>query len=219
MRAIQVRADKRDPVEGGPGKIGPGKIGAGHVAVIRSFCQRLPDFVDVEPRQEAEAQLARLGGEHRPDELSKLADKLSDCLNPDGTFTDEDRARRRGITIGKQGFDGMSPITGYLTPETRASIDAVFAKLAAPGMCNPEDDTPCVEGSPSETSLGNDTRSSVQRTTTRSTPPRAPCWRPVIWGSTTAYRHPSSSPPPCANWRQGRVRGSPEAARYYLWAT
>ena len=140
-----------------------GKIGDGHVAVIRGFCQRLPDFVDVETRQEAEAQLARLGGEHRPDELSKLADKLTDCLNPDGTFTDEDRARRRGITIGKQGFDGMSPITGYLTPEARASIDAVFAKLAAPGMCNPEDDTPCVEGSPSETSLGNDTRSSVQR--------------------------------------------------------
>jgi hypothetical protein len=140
-----------------------GKIGDGHVAVIRGFCQRLPDFVDVETRQQAEAQLARLGGDHRPDELSKLADKLTDCLNPDGTFTDEDRARRRGITIGKQGFDGMSPITGYLTPEARASIDAVFAKLAAPGMCNPEDDTPCVEGSPSETSLGNDTRSSVQR--------------------------------------------------------
>jgi hypothetical protein len=28
---------------------------------------------------------------------------------------------------------------------------------------NPEDDTPYVDGSPSETSLGNDTRSSVQR--------------------------------------------------------
>src|SRR5271156_4784623 len=140
-----------------------GDIGAAHVAVIRGFWHRLPDFVDVETRAKAETQLARLGSQHRPDELSKLADKLSDCLNPDGTFTDEDRARRRGITIGKQGFDGMSPITGYLTPEARASIDAVFAKLAAPGMCNPKDDTPCVEGSPSETSLGNDTRSSVQR--------------------------------------------------------
>ncbi|MGB8209535.1 MAG: 13E12 repeat family protein, partial [Mycobacterium sp.] len=112
-----------------------GDIGAGHVAVIRSFWHRLPDFVDVETRQKAEAQLARLGSEHRPDELSKLADKLSDCLNPDGNFTDEDRARRRGITIGKQDVDGMSAINGYLTPEARATIDAVFAKLAAPGMC------------------------------------------------------------------------------------
>ncbi|MDT5306904.1 MAG: hypothetical protein QOE48_2579, partial [Mycobacterium sp.] len=135
----------------------------GQVAVIRSFCQRLPDFVDVETREKAEAQLARLGGEHRPDELSKLADKLTDCLDPDGSFTDGDRARRRGIIIGRQGFDGMSSITGYLTPEARATLDAVFAKLAAPGMCNPEDDLPCVEGSPSEQAVGNDTRSCAQR--------------------------------------------------------
>ncbi len=140
-----------------------GKIGDGHVAVIRGFCQRLPDFVDVETRQQAEAQLARLGGEHRPDELAKLADKLTDCLNPDGNFTDEHRARRRGLILGKQDVDGMSPISGYLTPEARASIDAVFAKLAAPGMCNPEDDTPCVEGGPSERAVGTDTRSSAKR--------------------------------------------------------
>ncbi|MGC2378811.1 MAG: HNH endonuclease signature motif containing protein, partial [Mycobacterium sp.] len=140
-----------------------GDIGAGHVAVIRGFLHRLPDVVDVETRQQAEAQLARLGGEHRPDELAKLADKLSDCLNPDGNFTDTDRARRRGIVIGKQDVDGMSPISGYLTPEARATLDAVLAKLAAPGMCNPDDETPCVENPPSEWSIGSDTRSCAQR--------------------------------------------------------
>ena len=140
-----------------------GDIGAGHVAVIRSFWHRLPDFIDVETRQKAEAQLARLGSEHRPDELSKVADKLSDCLNPDGNFTDEDRARRRGITIGKQDIDGMSPISGYLTPEARATIDAVFAKLAAPGMCNPADPAPCVSGTPSQQAIEHDTRSAGQR--------------------------------------------------------
>jgi hypothetical protein len=133
------------------------------VAVIRGFWHRLPDFIDVETRQKAEAQLARLGGEHRPDELSKLADKLTDCLDPDGSFTDEDRARRRGVTVGNQGSDGMSPITGYLTPEARATIDAVFAKLAAPGMCNPTDSTPCVDGPPSRRIIDNDTRSCAQR--------------------------------------------------------
>src|ERR1700730_16378261 len=106
-----------------------GDIGAGHVRVIRSFWHRLPDFVDVETRTKAEAQLARLGSEHRPHELSRLADKLSDCLTPDGNFTDADRARRRGITIGKQDTDGMSAITGYLTPEQPGTIDAVFRKL------------------------------------------------------------------------------------------
>ncbi|HEY6818062.1 MAG TPA: DUF222 domain-containing protein, partial [Mycobacterium sp.] len=83
-----------------------GVIGFGHVAVIRSFWHRLPDFIDIETRAKAEAQLARLAGEHRPDELAKLADTLTDCLNPDGDFTDTDRARRRGITIGRQDIDG-----------------------------------------------------------------------------------------------------------------
>jgi hypothetical protein len=140
-----------------------GVIGVGHVAVIRGFFHRLPDFVDIETRHKAEAHLARLAGEHRPDELSKLADTLTDCLNPDGDFTDTDRARRRGITIGKQGLDGMSPISGYLTPEARATFDAVLAKLAAPGMCNPEQEMPCVDGAPSERAVGSDTRTCAQR--------------------------------------------------------
>jgi hypothetical protein len=140
-----------------------GELGAGHVAVIRSFWHRLPDFVDIETRAKAEAQLARLAGEHRPDELAKLADKLTDCLNPDGDFTDVDRAKRRGLTIGKQDLDGMSPISGYLTPEARATIDAVFAKLAAPGMCNSADDEPCVSGTPSQAAIQGDTRSAGQR--------------------------------------------------------
>ena len=37
-----------------------GDLGPGHVAVIRSFWHRLPDFVDIETRAKAEAQLARL---------------------------------------------------------------------------------------------------------------------------------------------------------------
>ena len=140
-----------------------GDIGAGHVTVIRGFLHRLPDFVDVETRVKAETQLAGLGGEHRPDELAKLAEKLTDCLNPDGNFSDDDRARRRGITIGKQDIDGMSPISGYLTPEARATIDAVFAKLAAPGMCNAADEAPCVDCIPSQQAIEHDTRSAGQR--------------------------------------------------------
>jgi hypothetical protein len=140
-----------------------GDLGPGHVTVIRSFWHRLPDFVDIETRAKAEAHLAGLAGEYRPDELAKLADKLTDCLHPDGDFTDTDRARRRGLSIGNQDIDGMSPISGYLTPEARATIDAVLAKLAAPGMCNPDDIEPCVSGTPSQAAIENDTRSANQR--------------------------------------------------------
>ncbi|KAA1241027.1 DUF222 domain-containing protein, partial [Mycobacterium simiae] len=67
------------------------------------------------------------------------------------------------ITLGKQDVDGMSRFTGYLTPEARATIEAVWAKLAAPGMCNPTDETPCVDGTPSEQTVRRDTRSASQR--------------------------------------------------------
>jgi hypothetical protein len=140
-----------------------GDIGGEHVAVIRRFCHRLPDAVDIETRAKAETQLARLGAQHRPDELAQLADKLTDCINPDGDFTDTERARRRGLTLGTQGPDQMSPIRGWLTPEARATLEAVLAKLAAPGMANPDDETPCIEGNPPPHAITGDTRNTAQR--------------------------------------------------------
>jgi hypothetical protein len=104
----------------------------------------LPSGVDLLTRQAAEADLAHKAVEFRPDELAKYAHVLMDCLNPDGDFTDDDRAWRRGVVVGRQGFDGMSRINGYLNCELRATLDAVLAKLAAPGMCNPDDEAPVI---------------------------------------------------------------------------
>ncbi len=126
-----------------------GRLGAGHVAVVRRFYHQLPGWIDQATRDQAEADLARLATQYRPDQLAGLADRLADCLNPDGTYSDDDRAHRRGVTLGKQGADGMSALSGWLTPELRASLEAVLAKLAAPGMCNPNDDIPCTDGAPS----------------------------------------------------------------------
>ncbi|SOX52587.1 HNH endonuclease, partial [Mycobacterium ahvazicum] len=84
-------------------------------------------------------------------------------LDPDGNYTDTDRARRRGLTLGPQQLDGMSALSGWLTPEARASLEAVLAKLAAPGMCNPDDDTPCVDGAPTQDAIDHDPRSPAQR--------------------------------------------------------
>jgi Domain of unknown function (DUF222) len=50
-----------------------------------------------------------------------------------------------------------------LDPEARATLDAVLAKLTAPGMCNPDDESPCVDGEPSEAAVHVDTRSQNQR--------------------------------------------------------
>ncbi|OMB98262.1 HNH endonuclease signature motif containing protein, partial [Mycobacterium colombiense] len=140
-----------------------GTLGAGQVAVIRTFYHRLPGWIDLATREQAEAQLAEFGTRFRPEQLADLARALADVLNPDGTFTDEDRARQRGLMLGHQQADGMSALRGWLTPEARATLEAVLAKLAAPGMCNPLDDTPCVDGAPSQHAIEHDPRSAAQR--------------------------------------------------------
>jgi Domain of unknown function (DUF222) len=140
-----------------------GEINTDHVREIGRFFAQLPCWIDEATRERAERQLAANAGKHRPDELRILADKLADCLNPDGNFTDEDRARRRGITLGRQGDDGLSRISGYLTPEARAGLDAVLSKWAAPGMCDPADESPTVDGRPSEQAITADSRSPAQR--------------------------------------------------------
>ncbi|GAB7144674.1 hypothetical protein LRC484719_32700 [Mycobacterium riyadhense] len=139
-----------------------GLIGDGHVREIRSFFAHLPVEVDLPTRQAAEADLAHKAGEYRPDELAKYAQRIMDWLNHDGEYSDEQRARKRGITIGKQECDGMSRISGYLTPEARATFEPVLAKLAAPGACNPEDETPVVDEQPSQEAVRRDTRSQPQ---------------------------------------------------------
>ncbi len=142
-----------------------GEIGTEHVAVIRDFMAQLPTGVDVGTRAAAESQLSGLAGGLTPDGLRTVARQLMGYLDQDGTLDDErEHARKRGVTIGRQDLDGMSKISGWLTPELRATLDAMFAKLAAPGYCNPDDDTPCVDGVPSQEQISRDTRSAAQRT-------------------------------------------------------
>ncbi len=57
----------------------------------------------------------------------------------------------------------MSEIRGRLDPETRAALDAVLAKWAAPGMCNPDDESPRVDGDPAPEAASGDLRSTGQR--------------------------------------------------------
>jgi len=140
-----------------------GLVGDGHVKVIRSFFAHVPAEVDPSTREAAEADLADKATGYRPDELAKYAQRIMDWLNPDGEFSDEERARKRGITIGKQEFDGMSRITGLVTPELRAAVEAMLAKLAAPGVCNPDDEAPVVDEEPSADAVRRDTRSQAQR--------------------------------------------------------
>lgn len=57
----------------------------------------------------------------------------------------------------------MSTLRGYLTPLARAAVEAVLAKLAAPGMANPYEEAPVLDGTPSQEAIDRDSRTPAQR--------------------------------------------------------
>ena len=141
-----------------------GLLDTDHLRAIQRFTRELPAGVPIAESERAEAFLAEKAGDLRPDQLEKVADKLAITLNPDGTFSDGDRALRRGFAwCGRQGPDGMSIGRLVATPQLRAEIDAWLAKFAAPGMCNPDDESPTVTGEPTQHVIDRDTRSHAQR--------------------------------------------------------
>jgi len=141
-----------------------GQIGSEHVRTIEKFFNELPSRIDAQTRDQAEADLARIATGLGPTQFRAAADRLALLLNQDGDLPDEaDRARRRYLTIDKQDASGMSRFHGLLDPEARATLDAVLAKLAAPGMCNPDDEAPCVDGEPTDAAVQGDARSPGQR--------------------------------------------------------
>ncbi|PND56353.1 maturase [Mycobacterium sp. ENV421] len=139
-----------------------GELDGEHLRVIQKFFRELPEHVPPIERAKAERSLANKARVLRPDQLEKVAHRLALHLNPDGTFSDEDRARKRGfVWCGGQGVDGMSVGRLVADPELRSLVDAWMAKFAAPGMCNPAEESPTT--TPSEEVAERDARSFAQR--------------------------------------------------------
>ncbi|OBF32543.1 hypothetical protein A5724_20735, partial [Mycobacterium sp. ACS1612] len=141
-----------------------GAITAEHVRVLRTAMESIPAGVDAATRHQVEADLVRAALGAGPKELKDTADRLIFLLDQDGPEPDDtQRAARREIRMGPQHPDGNSKITGTLSPEGRAIWEAIWAKLAAPGMGNPDDAQPCVSGTPSQAQIEGDHRSLAQR--------------------------------------------------------
>lgn len=140
-----------------------GDINVEHVTIIRDCIRKASKYVDAAARDEIDHDLAHAAAHNSPETLRESTHLLLYLLNQDGDAPDDDRTQRRGITLGRQDADGNIPIHGLLTPETAAYIQALFAKLAAPGMCNPNDENPCVTGQPDEDTIHADDRTLPQR--------------------------------------------------------
>lgn len=140
-----------------------GQLDEQHLRVIQTFIRDLPEATAASTVEEAERFLAEQATALRPDQLEKVANRYATLINPDGKFSDEDRARQRGFTWCGQRRDGMSIARLIATPELRANLEAWFARFAAPGTCNPDDPAPCIDGQPSEDVAARDLRSLAQR--------------------------------------------------------
>ena len=115
-----------------------GLLDGEHLQVIQRFFRDLPDHVPPAEVEKAERSLAEHAANLRPDQLEKVANRLALHLNPDGKFSDDDRARKRGfVWRGGQRVDGMSVGKLVADPELRSLLEAWFAKFAAPGHVQP----------------------------------------------------------------------------------
>jgi hypothetical protein len=140
-----------------------GGLDAQHLRVIQAFIRDLPDATPADTVEDAERFLARQATKLRPDQLERAAHRIALHINPDGKFSDSDRARQRAFTWCGQRTDGMSIGKLIASPELRANLDAWLARFAAPGMCNPNVEFPCTTDEPAEEAVSRDARTPGQR--------------------------------------------------------
>jgi len=115
--------------------VAAGSVGEDHIRTVCQAVDVLP--TSVAPNQISEAETALVSHASRVDAgvLARIGQRIADHLNPDGLFSD--RARRRSLTLGRQGPDGMSKLTGLLDPQTRAYFEAIAAAVR-PGRHLPD---------------------------------------------------------------------------------
>jgi hypothetical protein len=115
-----------------------GALGEDHIRAICAAMDTLPSCVSPADAADAERTLVKHAAKLDAAVVTKLGQRIADYLNPDGHFTDIDRARRRGLRLGPQGLDGMSRLSGLLDPQARAYFEAIEAAVR-PGRHKPDD--------------------------------------------------------------------------------
>jgi hypothetical protein len=117
--------------------VAAGVVGQDHIDAVCRAVDVLPARVSPTDVAAAERALVHHAGAVDAGIVVKLGQRIADYLNPDGLFSDEDRARRRGVHLGRQRADGMSRLSGLLDPEARAYFEAIEAAVR-PGRHQPD---------------------------------------------------------------------------------
>jgi uncharacterized protein DUF222 len=106
-----------------------GTIGDEHVEVIGTFFKALPASIDATTRGQVEQTLAEVATGLGPTELAKAATHLLGLLHPDGELSEDDTAKKCGLTLGRQQPDGTSYLGGWISAKMRALLEPVQAKF------------------------------------------------------------------------------------------
>jgi hypothetical protein len=114
-----------------------GAVGEDHIRAICRAVDVLPACVPATAVATVERRLVEQAKKVDAGIVVKLGQRIADHLNPDGLFSDDDRARRRGLHLYPQGPDGMSRLSGLLDPEARAYFEAIDAAVR-PGRYLPD---------------------------------------------------------------------------------
>ena len=134
-----------------------GMLTTEHVDLLCRGIAKLPGWVQPSEREQIETDWVRHGVGDGPKALQDQITQTLFLLDQDGQPPhDEERHRRRGARLGTQRHDAMTELTATLTPQARAVWEVLFAKYAAPGMCNPADEQPCNSGTPSQAHIDGD---------------------------------------------------------------
>ncbi|MFT3900387.1 MAG: DUF222 domain-containing protein [Gordonia sp. (in: high G+C Gram-positive bacteria)] len=145
--------------------VAAGQASGHHVREVEKAMGAIPAAVPVEDVEQAEATLSAAAIELPPEDMGKLGQRILAHLDPDGTLTDdEDRQRQRGLSLGRQDTQGMSKLSGYLTPAARALLEVWLENWAKPGMNNPDDEN-SIDGSAAE--LGAEDRDALANAAAR----------------------------------------------------
>ena len=119
--------------------VADGQLGDDHIAAVCGALDVLPSAVPEDKKDASERILVRHAQNQDATFVTHIGRGIADHLNPDGLFDDDNRARRRGLNLSPQGPDGMSRLSGWLDPETRAYLEAVNAAVR-PGRHQPDSD-------------------------------------------------------------------------------
>jgi hypothetical protein len=119
------------------GAVQAGDVGEDHIRAVCRALDVLPASVSPNDIADAERRLVEKAGKVDAGIVTQLGHRIADYLNPDGLFTDEDRARRRGLHVGPPRPDGMSRLNGLIDPEARAYFEAIEAAVR-PGRHQPD---------------------------------------------------------------------------------